>query len=129
MKLTEGVLASRRCVKIDYDGINTITIKVMERDINIITRSRMIPVHIRGLFPFDWFERPLVERIRRAVVECDEEIDEEIEASKNPTVSPNNQKLVDVAYAALYHSPGGDYPQGYQPPPPLVGPPDSPPSE
>lgn len=147
MKLVEGVLESRRCVKVSHEEIDdTITIEVVECDRLIIGRSRTIPVHQGGWLFF--FGRPLVERIRQAVIECDEEI----EASKQPPSGPN-KKLVDAAYAALYHSPGGDYPQGYQPPPlvrltstrrpaergvhegrqvqppPLVGPPTDPPSE
>ena len=144
MKLCEGVLESLRSVQVDYDeSTNTITVEVVERDMNIISRSRTIPV--RTSFPFG---RPLVDRIRRAVIECDHEI----EASKQPGMP--SKELVDAAYAALYYSPGGDGDQsggqlpplvrlssGRRPaergtkagrlvrPPPLVGPPDTEPSE
>ena len=145
MKLCEGVLESLRSVKVSYEESNdTITVEVTERDMTIIARSRTIPVHENGFLFI--FGRPLVERIRWAVIECDEEI----EASKRPAVP--NQKLVDAAYAALYYSPGDDQSGGQLPPlvrlssgrrpaergtregrqvqpPPLVGPPDDPPSE
>lgn len=110
MKLTEGVLQSGRCVQVDYDKADdTITVEVVELDKALIARSRTIPVRSRTLF-----RRSLVERIRRAIIECDEEI----EASMRSAFGLE-QKLADAAWLALY------YPPGYQLPP-LARPPTDP---
>lgn len=114
MKLTEGVLASHRCVQVEYNADDdTITVEVVEGQIS--ARSRTIPVRT----PVFWglFGRPLVERIRQAVIECDNEIT----VALLPPVDPK-QALVDAAYSALYHSPPMQSFRGkaYTPPPLVV---------
>lgn len=117
MKLTEGVLESRRCVQVYYNGSDdTITVEVAEHLPSRFARSRTIPAHQNGWLFF--FGRPLVERIRQAVIECDKEIEA---ARRLPS------GLAYAAYAALYHAPRSNPRYENVQLPPLVGPPDSPP--